>query len=217
MELRNKNLARFVYLKRPLRHFMPPASNMWDKEIARGEAIDALIRTIKGHSAYYENDDLRIYPKMQKELWEEGFDKIQTKYVGAKWGIFIRAPEIFFKVLPKIKKKLIPLSSLGQINEGKPTGAEEFFYPTKDIAEKYRIEKEFLKPAILKPRGKNVFELKKADIDTFFLTVRKSREELKGSMYLITSNTVKKDIFTHPKHLWVRIFGMNLVIEVPPV
>ncbi|MDD4052443.1 MAG: N-6 DNA methylase, partial [candidate division Zixibacteria bacterium] len=180
-DVRGQNVVRFVNLKKPLRHFVPMADNMWEKEIGRRDAFDAMIRTIMGHASYYENDDLRIYPRRQQELWEEGYDTKNKKYMGGKWGIYIRGPEIYFKVLSKIEKMLVPLSSLGSVNEGKPTGAEEFFYPEKKVAEKFGIESRFLRPAILRPRGKSVFELREGEVDNYFLTVQQSPEELQGT------------------------------------
>lgn len=49
-EERDSHLARFVYLKKPLRDFIPPAESMWAKEVARLEAIDKLIKTVLAHS-----------------------------------------------------------------------------------------------------------------------------------------------------------------------
>jgi type I restriction-modification system DNA methylase subunit len=60
---RNEHRVRFAYLKRSLRQFIPPAENMWEKEVGRLDAIGRLIKTILAHSSYYENDDLRVYPK----------------------------------------------------------------------------------------------------------------------------------------------------------
>lgn len=183
-EVRENNLVRFVHLKKPLRHFIPAAINMWEKEIDRRDAIEALKKTILGHASYYENEELRIFPRKQKELWQEGYDADQKKYIGAKWGIYVRAPEIFFKILPKIEKKLIPLSKLGEVNEGKPTGAEEFFYPSEKIVSKFAIESEYLASALLKPRGKNLFELRKGNISNYFLCVKDDPEELRGTKVL---------------------------------
>jgi type I restriction enzyme M protein len=179
--IRDDNWVRFVYLKKPLRHFIPAAHNMWDKEIARGDAIDALIRTILGHSSYYENDELRIFPKKQGELWSDGFDKKGEKYIGTKWGIYVRAPEIFFKVLPKIEKKLILLSDLGEVNEGKPTGAEEFFFVKKDIASKFKIEKRYLRHGLRETKGNLYFELRTEHLQHYFLTANLPPRDLKGT------------------------------------
>jgi type I restriction-modification system DNA methylase subunit len=168
-KVREENLVRFVYLKKPLRYFISPAQDMWEKQIERLNEIDKLIKTILGHNEFYENDDLRIFPKSQKELWEEGtppplstspsFDRLRTVseveppsgaeeigggvYTGSQWGKYLRAPQIFFKILEKGKGKLVPLKEIAEVRFGIKTGANEFFYLTEEEIKKKGIEKEF--------------------------------------------------------------------------
>ena len=140
---RNENLVRFVYLSKPLRHFIPPARDIWEKQKERLHAIDNLIKTILFHDEFYKTDDFRIFPKKQKELWEEGFNKETGKYEGAKWGKYLRAPEIFFKILEKGKDKLVPLKDVADVRFGIKTGANKFFYLTEEEIQAKGIEKEF--------------------------------------------------------------------------
>ena len=140
---RNENLVRFVYLSKPLRHFIPPARDIWEKQKERLHAIDKLIKTILFHDEFYQTDDFRIFPKKQKELWEEGFNKETGKYEGAKWGKYLRAPEIFFKILDKGKGKLVPLKDVADVRRGFTTGANKFFYLTEEEIQAKGIEKEF--------------------------------------------------------------------------
>lgn len=133
---RDENLVRFVYLKKKLSDFIPPLVNNWAKEKERFNKIDELIKTILFHNELYENEDLRIFPKKQKELWDEGFDPEEQKYVGSKWGKYIRAPQIFFKILEKGKDKLLPLKELAEVRFGIKTGANEFFYLTEEEIKK---------------------------------------------------------------------------------
>ncbi|MBI4333616.1 MAG: SAM-dependent DNA methyltransferase [Chloroflexi bacterium] len=131
---RYENRVRFVYLKKPLRHFIPPAQDMWEKQVKRLEAIGDLKKTILFHNDLYENDDLRIFPRTQKELWQEGFDPEEKKYVGAKWGKYLRAPAIFFTILDKGKGKLVPLRQVAKVHRGFTSGADPWFY-VEDIGE----------------------------------------------------------------------------------
>ena len=140
---RKENPVRFVYLKKPLRHLIPPAQDMWEKQIERLKAIDELKKTILAHTDFYENEDLRIFPKSQKELWDEGFDSGEKKYTGAKWGKYLRAPEIFFRILEKGKDKLVPLKEVADVRFGIKTGANEFFYLTEEEIKRRKIEKDF--------------------------------------------------------------------------
>ena len=154
---RTENLARFVYLKKTLRHFIPATENEWGKQIERKDEIDKLIQTVLAHSKYYENDDLRVFPISQEDLWKEGTEqeilipntlkepkeKYASEYKGAKWGKYLRAPRIFFTILEKAKDKLVPLKEVANVRFGIKTGANEFFYLTEEEIKRKKIEKEF--------------------------------------------------------------------------
>ena len=139
-EERDKNVVRFVQLKKPLRHFIPNAEKDWDKEVKRLQEIDKLVKLILAHTDYYENEEIRIYPKTQPDLWNEGYDKDSQKYTGAKWGKYIRAPAIFFKIMDKVKDLFVPLKEVADVRFGIKTGANEFFYLTEEEIEAWGIE-----------------------------------------------------------------------------
>ena len=114
---------------------------MWEKQVERLNAIESLKKTILAHNDLYENEELRIYPKSQKELWDEGFDLEEQTYVGAKWGKYLRAPEIFFKILEKGKGKLVPLKEVAEVRRGFTTGANEFFYLTEEEIKRRELKR----------------------------------------------------------------------------
>jgi hypothetical protein len=70
---------------------------------------------------------------------------------------------------------------VGEVNEGKPTGANEFFYVKRDVAKRYGIEGEFLSPGLMKPRGNNYLELLPKHLDRYFLSIDRPKSELKGA------------------------------------
>ncbi|OGW38022.1 MAG: hypothetical protein A2Y97_06475, partial [Nitrospirae bacterium RBG_13_39_12] len=140
---RDENKARFVYLFKPLRHFIPPAQDIWEKQKERLNAIDDLIKTILFHEDFYQSDDLRIFTISQKDLWDEGYNEEKGVYEGAKWGKYLRAPEIYFKIIEKGKGKLVPLKELADVKFGIKTGANEFFYLTEEEIQAKGIEKEY--------------------------------------------------------------------------
>lgn len=75
-----------------------------------------------------ENDAVRVLTKKAGELLEEGKDD-QGKYVGGKWGgLYLRAPDIFFRVLEKAGDKLVRLGEVAEVRFGIKTGANDFFY-----------------------------------------------------------------------------------------
>ncbi|MBE0433888.1 SAM-dependent DNA methyltransferase, partial [candidate division WOR-3 bacterium] len=140
---RDENPVRFVHLKKRLADLIPPLVDNWSAEKERINKIDELIKTVLFHDEFYENDDLRIFPKKQKELWDEGYDPQEQKYIGSKWGKYIRAPRIFFRILEKGKDKLVPLKEIADVRFGIKTGANEFFYLTEEQIKKRKIEREF--------------------------------------------------------------------------
>ncbi|MBM3238005.1 SAM-dependent DNA methyltransferase [Candidatus Poribacteria bacterium] len=192
---RDENLVRFVYLKKPLRYFIPPAQDMWGKQKERLDAVDKLIQTILFHNKFYENEELRIYPKSQKELWEEGFDPEGKKYVGVKWGKYLRAPEVFFKILGKGEGKLVPLKEVAEIRCGFKTGANEFFYLTEEEIKRRGIEKEFWMHqdekgnwmpnyVVKSPRECKSIVVNPKDLKYRVMMIHKDKEDLKGTNVL---------------------------------
>jgi len=192
---RDENLVRFIYLFKRLDHFIPPAQEMWQKQIERLNEIDKLVKTIMAHSEFYQNEQLRIFPKSQAELWEEGFNKETEKYVGAKWGKYLRAPEIFFKILEKGKGKLVPLKEVAEVRRGFTTGANEFFYLSEDEIKRRGIEKEFWMHqdekanwvpnyVIKSPRECKSILVKPEDLKYRVLMIHKDKKDLRGTNVL---------------------------------
>ena len=192
---RDENLVRFVYLFKRLDYFIPPAQEMWQQQIERLNEIDKLKKTIMAHYEFYQNEELRIFPKSQVELWQEGFDKENGKYLGAKWGKYIRAPEVFFKVLEKGKGKLVPLKEIAEVRFGIKTGANEFFYLTEEEIRRRGIEKEFWMHqdekgnwvpnyVIKSPRECKSIVVKPEDLKYRVLMIHKDKKELRGTSVL---------------------------------
>ncbi|MEM3384542.1 MAG: N-6 DNA methylase, partial [Nitrososphaeria archaeon] len=135
---RNSNLVKFVQLKKKLEEIIPTTN-----ENERWKALDELVEKIEETNSYYEDERLRIYPKLQQELWNEGYNEEEQAYEGSKWGKYVRAPEIFFKILEKGKGLFVPLKEIAEVRFGIKTGANEFFYLTEEQIQKLGIEREF--------------------------------------------------------------------------
>jgi len=132
---RNNNLVKFVKLKVPLKELIP------DDEKERFKFLDDFVKKVENTKELYEDEKIRIYPKIQSELWEEGYDEESKEYVGSKWGKYIRAPEIYFIVLDKGRNVLVPLKEIAEIKRGFTTGINDFFYLTEEEIKKYGIER----------------------------------------------------------------------------
>lgn len=223
---RDINLSRFVYLKKPLSYFIPLAEDSWNEELKRRDAIEKLKKTILAHNIFYENEDLRIFPISQKDLWNEGFDTEKNSYVGAKWGKYIRAPEIFFKILEKGKGKLVPLKEVADVRRGFTTGANEFFYLTEKEIKRRKIEKEFwmhkdkngkLVPnkVIVSPReGKNVV-IDPEKLTKIVLIIDKEKNKLKGKKILSYIRKGEKSDFNKRPTCQSRKLWYNLEYKQP--
>jgi len=187
---RDDNIVRFVYLQKPLRHFIPPAQDLWEKQLNRINEIDKLVKTILAHNEFYQNDELRIYIKKQSELWEEGLELTEeegqeiTKYIGSKWGKYLRAPEIFFKILEKGKDKLVPLKEIADVRFGIKTGANEFFYLTEEEIKEKGLEREYFKPIIFSLKEVEGYILNKEKLTKRVFICHKNKEQLKGTRVL---------------------------------
>ncbi|MEK7449847.1 MAG: hypothetical protein AAB019_10250 [Planctomycetota bacterium] len=137
---------------------------------------------------------MRIFPKSQKELWDEGFDKETNTYIGAKWGKYIRAPQIFFKILAKCKDKLVPLKEVANVRRGFTTGANEFFYLTEAVIKHWKIEKEFWMHkendkwmpnyVITSPQESKFVTVNPEDLKYRVLMIHKDKKALKGTNML---------------------------------
>lgn len=202
---RDSHRVKFVYLKVPLAQLIPTDEKL------RFRAIEELIEQIEGTQELAENDFWRIYPITQSELWQEGLDE-EGKYAGAKWGKYLRAPEVFFKILQRGKDKLCHLSEIAEVRFGIKTGANDFFYVkditddlsdaelrlyklTRNQAKKIRVveagdgsthlvEAEYLKPVIKSPREIESIVVDPAKLRYKVLMVHESKKALAGKHVL---------------------------------
>jgi len=207
VEERDGNLVHFVDLRKPLDWF---ESNYGFKE---------LIELIENTKENYVDNDLRIIVKTQNELWEEGLEEVEQKdgtkkllYSGSKWGKYLRAPDIYFKILEKGKDLFVPLKEVAEVRRGFTTGANEFFYlPNKyfDIREdgeelvlldkktgeeRFRIEREFWMHkeggnfvpnyVIKSTRDCRALAIDVRNLEHRVLMIHKNREKLKGTKIL---------------------------------
>ncbi|MCD6387691.1 MAG: SAM-dependent DNA methyltransferase, partial [Methanophagales archaeon] len=142
-EERMRNFVRFVQLKKPLRELLRVSVREGESEARHWKNAEMLASQIERYTSYEENESMRIFVVEQGKLWEEGFDADAEKYVGSKWGKYLRAPSIFFKILEKGKDLFVPLKAVAEVRFGIKTGANEFFYLTEEQIKAFGIEREF--------------------------------------------------------------------------
>jgi type I restriction enzyme M protein len=130
---RQNNYVKFVKLRKPLRQLLPQELTLEAHE--RWQKVDALVRQIEyAHLerqpttpiAALDKPTLHIRLVQQSYLEEE----LKAKHEAAKWGLYLRAPQVFFDILEKAGPKLIPLHEVAEVRRGYTTGINDFFYLT---------------------------------------------------------------------------------------
>jgi hypothetical protein len=183
-EERDNNIVKFVLLKKSLSELIPRAEKA-DDEAERWRRIDELVKLIENTNTYYEDDKIRIFPKKQKELWEEGYEDEEQEYTGSKWGKYLRAPQIFFRILEKGKDKLVPLRTVAKVRPGIKSGADDFFYLKEEDIKKLGIEEEYIKHYIIRSiRECKRIAVRRSDLKYRVLLVDKPKEVLRGTNVL---------------------------------
>lgn len=179
-EKRRNHVVRFVKVKKPLAELLPQELLAREKE--RWDKVDTLVRQIEAADAQVvrwdartgamepvrdvrtlETPDFRIRLVPQAELEAELEQKKET----AKWGLYIRAPQVYFDLLRDAGDKLVPLSKVAEVRFGIKTGINDFFYlePLPEPAETPgalqvrnargwvgEIEEKCLRPVIKSPK-----------------------------------------------------------------
>ncbi|BAZ28472.1 type I restriction-modification system methyltransferase subunit-like protein [Cylindrospermum sp. NIES-4074] len=62
-----------------------------------------------------------------------------AEYIGSKWGLFLRAPNIFFELLKIGGSRFIQLNQLADVKFGLKSGCDAFFFP-RDVTEEALAE-----------------------------------------------------------------------------
>jgi hypothetical protein len=153
---RASNTIRFVQLRKPLKEVL----ESFDPDPLK--AARMLRDFVESQNENLADDRWRIRVVNQHELWKvgctggvagvasvaAGFSPAQTEnaalkggatffqgeYQGGKWGIYLRAPDIFFKLLDRCGSRLVPLGQLAEIRRGVTSGADDFFF-VRDVTE----------------------------------------------------------------------------------
>lgn len=188
---RDRHIAKFVKIKRKLSDLIP--QDMKQEATERWYNLDSLTDWIEksGDShlgfdktgkqvnnltglATEEDDNFRVRLKTQSEL----LDELITGGITAKWGQYLRAPEVYFDILEKSKNKLIQLKTIATVSAGCYTGINDFFYVKKDKITHWNIEDEFLVPVVRSPREASGILIDEGKLATRLVLCKKSKSEL---------------------------------------
>lgn len=157
-ERRNANTVRFVQLRQPLGEMLESDGTTLGAVLAADSFRDEILQVKEdvSHKRY------RARLINQGELWRKGVElgammrgetsstdddeeaeaeaadeKIEPKsgdYFGGKWGVYLRAPDLWFDLIDRFEDRFISLGQLAEIRFGVKSGKDSFFYP-KDTTE----------------------------------------------------------------------------------
>ena len=121
---RQSNLVRFVQLNKTLAEILDARPNHL---AASASSAIKLVRSIERVTSPVSLDTHRIRLVKQSELTPAGASRLGCLR-SQGWGKFLRADDVFFRVLDRGGVRLQPLSDLARVRFGVKTGANEFFY-----------------------------------------------------------------------------------------
>lgn len=125
---RAANGVRFVELRKPLAELLGAAES---REMLIG--AERLRDDILAVEADKVTADFRVRLVRQQKLLDDGValgerTKGKSVYAGGKWGIPLRAPDIWFDLLKAGAGRWKPLGELANLARGITTGCDDFFY-----------------------------------------------------------------------------------------
>jgi hypothetical protein len=166
----NNNLIKFVNFYKP-----------FEEVVFTEKLLEIAI-----NSTGFSNESSNVRMITQKNLYKLGTSKDESiigkneVYVGNLWGNkYLRAPNILNKLIDSSFLK--PLGKISILQRGFTTGVNKFFYLSKEVAQNFGIESEFLKPVIKSPKETIDYEIHTNEIEFYVFECLKNRKELIGS------------------------------------
>lgn len=194
--------VKFVKLKKKLSELIPYRDLKIDS-LHRWQTADRIVdlietahyhKNVKNITDYLgslETDEMQIRLIKQNYLEKE----LEEKNELAKWGKYLRAPDVYFEILEKCKDKLVPLKEIAEVRRGYTTGINDFFYLEESTNEKSKkkgnvicknargwqgeIEEKYLKPVIKSPKESQSIKIDTSKLKYKIFICNKSKAELK--------------------------------------
>ncbi|MDH6147053.1 MULTISPECIES: HsdM family class I SAM-dependent methyltransferase [Paraburkholderia] len=150
---RNANTVRFVHLRKPLTELLESDGTTTGTVLAADSLRDEILSlttntsheryrarlvgqddlwrrgvelgsVMRGKSAIAGNED-----GSDAEVEEEKIDPATGEYFGGKWGVYLRAPDLWFDLIDRYGERFTSVGELAEIRRGITTGKDDFFYP----------------------------------------------------------------------------------------
>ncbi|MFH2073978.1 MAG: Eco57I restriction-modification methylase domain-containing protein, partial [Pseudomonadota bacterium] len=153
---RMANTVRFVQLRRPIGELLAHDGTTFDAIRAADDFRNEILSLAKNTV----NDRYRARLIRQEDLWREGVrlgavmgksgetdedgeEQAATgEYYGGKWGVYLRAPDLWFDLLDEFSGRFTPLGEIANIHRGITSGKDSFFFPIDHTTEALKIEED---------------------------------------------------------------------------
>ncbi len=139
---RMQNTVRFVQFRRPIAQILSHDGTTPGAMRAADEFREEILSLDKNVS----NNRYRARLVSQGDLWNEGValgelmgkggnDQPENgvenaeKYYGGKWGVHLRAPDLWFDLVDEYDHKFVPIGKVAEVRFGVKTGKDSFFFP----------------------------------------------------------------------------------------
>ena len=123
--LRDIILQTNAPLSNPQMRIIPVAQQvLWDEGVRAGKMLkaEALAETEGEEQEDAENNGSQL-----KEA--TAMYRINSDYVAGKWGRFLRAPDLYFRLLKDYRSRLVRLGEIAEVKRGITSGCDAFFMP----------------------------------------------------------------------------------------
>jgi hypothetical protein len=150
---RAANMVRFVQLRRPVSEIFAHDGTTIDAfrtaDAFRDEILSLMENTV--------NERYRARLVRQQDLWRDGVrlaavmkksgeagengdeQAMSGEYYGGKWGVYLRAPDLWFDLLDEFGDRFTPLGEIAEVRFGVKSGKDSFFFPIDCTTEALKI------------------------------------------------------------------------------
>jgi methylase of polypeptide subunit release factors len=144
---RHENKVRFVQLRKPIKELLGNDGTTAGAVAAANDLRDEIM----SQKANTLNSRYRLRIVKQGDLWDQGVSLGAVmgeadKYYGGKWGLHLRAPDLWFDLIDRCGKNFSALGEIAIIRRGITSGKDSFFFPkdySRDALTKYPNAKDF--------------------------------------------------------------------------
>ncbi|MEN4101117.1 MAG: N-6 DNA methylase, partial [Anaerolineaceae bacterium] len=180
-EERDAHPARFVNIKHRLDDLVP-----WDihlDSLNRWNGIGKVVQRIEAvwqasddpaNPNTWEDNDFRVRNVRQGALRSQLASRNQT----VKWGVYLRAPQVYFDLLLHCGNKLALLRDIAPPARGGTTRINEFFYLDSATIQRWGIDEEFCWRLIKSPGETNTIHIDPDELGLKVFVCRKSKTAL---------------------------------------